>query len=91
MPGEPGAPVPADPAPDRPAQESPAPDRTGQGSPAPDRPAVRRRSRRASGGTFSGPEPRLAGLDDPASGAGDGSPDEAHEDWLRAQRPPHWG
>lgn len=91
MPGEPGAPVPVDPAPDRPAQESPAPDRTGQGSPAPDRPAVRRRSRRASGGTFSGPEPRLAGLDDPASGAGDGSPDEAHEDWLRAQRPPHWG
>ncbi|KLU11268.1 hypothetical protein [Kocuria sp. SM24M-10] len=91
MPGEPGAPVPADPAPDRPGQESPAPDRPGQESPAPDRPAVRRRSRRATGGTSSGPEPRLAGLDDPASGAGDGSPDEAHEDWLRAQRPPHWG
>ncbi|MGQ1839462.1 hypothetical protein ACT4S2_13500 [Kocuria turfanensis] len=76
MPGEPETPVPADPAQNRPAQ---------------DRAPARRRPRRATGGTFSGAEPRLAGLAGPAPGTGDEPADEAHEDWLRAQRPPHWG
>lgn len=83
MPGEPDAPVPGGPAQDRAAQERPAQDR----------PAGRRRPRRATGGTFSGAEPRLAGLDGPVPGpeTGNESAEEAHVDWLKAQRPPHWG
>ncbi|MGX5359867.1 hypothetical protein [Kocuria sp. KH4] len=92
MPGDPEAAGPPGPAQDGPAQDRPAQDRS-----TPDRPAVRRRPRRATGGTFSGAEPRLAGLTGPASGdevgdeVGDEAAVEAHEDWLRAQRPPHWG
>ncbi|GAA1766116.1 hypothetical protein GCM10009767_25930 [Kocuria aegyptia] len=61
---------------------------TGQGgSPHP----RRRGPRRATGGTFTGPEPRLPGL---AGRADEESPDaageRAHEQWLKAQRPPHW-
>lgn len=60
-------------------------------------PAPRRRGRgprRATGGTFTGAEPRLPGLDGRAPGAdeegADGAGERAHEEWLRAQRPPHW-
>lgn len=71
------------------------PERTPGGAPVPD-PAPRRRRgpRRATGGTFTGAEPRLAGLDGRAPGADeeatDGTGERAREEWLRAQRPPHW-
>ncbi len=61
--------------------------------PPEDRRARRRGPRRATGGTFTGAEPRLSGLGGPAPGTEgqDGSAERAHEEWLRAQRPPHWG
>lgn len=64
-----------------------------QDVPAAPRPR-RRRPRRASGGTFTGAEPRLPGLDGRAPGTDEEAADRdggrAHEEWLRAQRPPHW-
>lgn len=87
MPGEPGptlggTPVPADPDP-TPRQDAPA-------APRP----RRRGPRRATGGTFTGAEPRLPGLDGRAPGtdeeAAEGPREREHEEWLRAQRPPHW-
>lgn len=55
----------------------------------------RRGPRRATGGTSSGEEPRLPGLGGPAPAtdeeAAERAGEPAHEDWLRAQRPPHWG
>lgn len=100
MPAEPGrtpagAPVPAEPGPTPTGAPVPAEhDRT----PRPDVPATprprRREPRRATGGTFTGAEPSLPGLDGRAPGtdedAVDGAGERAHEEWLRAQRPPHW-
>ena len=64
-------------------------------------PRTRRRGqRRATGGRV--PDPNLA-VNDPALSAGPGDPDRAesgitgaqsdrdHEQWLKEQRPPHWG
>lgn len=70
------------------------PDRVaGRDVPAAPRPR-RRGPRRATGGTFTGAEPRLSGLDGRAPGTdedrADGVAERAHEEWLRAQRPPHW-
>ncbi|ALU40619.1 hypothetical protein AS188_13690 [Kocuria flava] len=85
----PGAPADGDEAAGSAAGAPAAPD-PGAGGP------VRRRRgpRRATGGTAAGAEPRLAGLDAPPP-----VPEEdrerdrdghAREEWLRAQRPPHW-
>jgi hypothetical protein len=92
--------VPAEPGPAPGGAPGPAePDRApGRDVPAAPRPR-RRGPRRATGGTFTdgtstGAEPRLPGLDGRASAAdadrADEASDRAHEDWLRAQRPPHW-
>lgn len=61
----------------------------GQDAAAEPRPR-RRGPRRASGGTSSGAEPRLPGLGGPAPEPREEAAERAHEDWLRAQRPPHW-
>ncbi|MFI7585330.1 hypothetical protein ACH9DO_16285 [Kocuria sp. M1N1S27] len=62
---------------------------------SPDPRPRRRGPRRATGGTFSGEEPRLPDPGGPAPGWGEEAAERAgepaHEDWLRAQRPPHWG
>lgn len=65
------------------------------GPDVPPAPRPRRRGpRRATGGTSTGAEPRLPGLDGRAPGAdgegGDEAGERAREEWLRAQRPPHW-
>lgn len=92
--------VPAEPGPASGGDPGPAePDRAHRRDvPAAPRPR-RRGPRRATGGTFTdgtstGAEPRLPGLDGRASAAdadrADEASERAHEDWLRAQRPPHW-
>ncbi|KUG62212.1 hypothetical protein AVL61_03875 [Kocuria rosea subsp. polaris] len=90
-PGEPDAPRGGTAGPGEP---DPPPRQDGSAAPRP----RRRGPRRATGGTFTGAEPRLPGLEVPPRGAPgtDGEPagaagERAHEEWLRAQRPPHWG
>ncbi|MHC5558319.1 hypothetical protein [Kocuria sp. U4B] len=69
-------------------------ERRGTGASA-GRPAARRAPRRATGGTVSGAEPRLPGLPGPETETGEEARERAgehaREEWLRAQRPPHWG
>ncbi|MFE7631098.1 hypothetical protein [Kocuria sp. NPDC057446] len=101
-----GDPVPAEP--EHPSRGVPAgggPEGAPDAAPAPGGPdrargpeaasAPRRRRRgprRATGGTFTGAEPRLPGLDGQGSAGDEQTADgeRAHEQWLRAQRPPHW-
>ncbi|MFI7743356.1 hypothetical protein [Kocuria rhizosphaericola] len=87
----PTEPDPADGGAPGPAQPDRGP---GQDAPAAPRPR-RRRPRRATGGTFTGAEPHLPGLDGRAPGTDEETAavagERAHEEWLRAQRPPHWG
>lgn len=65
-------------------------DRSAKAVPA--APPVRRRGpRRATGGTFSGAEPRSPGPGGPPPEPGEEAAEQAHEQWLRDQRPPHWG
>ena len=63
-------------------------------------PRHRRTHRRATGGSTPDAERALGGADwgDTAQGLGADTPDPAedaaaagHEQWLREQRPPHWG
>lgn len=55
-------------------------------------PKKRRGHRRATGGsTFTGAEPKLAGLSDASASASPHTGEDARATWLKEQRPPHYG
>lgn len=55
-------------------------------------PKKRRGHRRATGGsTFTGTEPKLAGLSDASASASPHTGEDARATWLKEQRPPHYG
>lgn len=54
-------------------------------------PRRRRGNRRATGGSsFTGAEPKLAGLAPTDAQGGEGNSSDERDTWLKEQRPPHY-